>query len=445
MKLCYELFIGLRYLRPKKGKGFFSFSFFLSTFIVFLGVFILIVVISVMGGFQQQIKDTLLQADSHILIRNRPHINTYKPLDNYQELVKKIETHKSVIWAMPYIRGDGLLRRSGVVKPVQIRGIPVDPKTRMVPKGLQSMIVNYFGEKLTLPSRLVIPKGQKILAGYELKNEINLDTGTKLELIVPQGDLTARVGLQPVIEDFEVSGFFKTGYYAYDSSMVYISMKEAGRIYGVGDKAYGIAVKIKDLFASSKVRDEILDIIGHKYMGMTIEEQNENLFQALHLEKGVMSILLFLIIVAAAFNITGTLIWLVMDKRKAIGILKSLGASSSSILKIFIFQGFFIGVIGTGAGVLLGVLTASNMEVIIQNVEKVINFVMSFLYQLFGAFWSKISIVPKIYYVEGFPSQVELGFVLWVAGFTIIITTLSGLVPAWQAAKLQPVETMRYQ
>ena len=441
----FELFVGLRYLRPKKGKGFFSFSFFLSTFIVFLGVYILIVVISVMGGFQKQIKDTLLQADSHILIRHRPEANIYKPIKNYKKLVKKIEKHPYVVWAMPYIRGDALVRRSGIVKPIQIRGVPVNPKTRMVPKGLQSMIVDYFGTKLKLPARLTIPKGKKLLAGYELKNDLNLDSMTKVELIVPQGDLTARVGLQPVIETFTVSGYFKTGYYAYDSSMIYISMKEAGRIYGVGDSAYGIAVKIKDLFKSRQVRDEIINSISHKYMGFTIEEQNENLFRALHLEKGVMSILLFLIIIAAAFNITGTLIWLVMDKRKAIGILKSIGANSRSILFIFLFQGFFIGLIGTGIGTLLGVLTASNMEKIIQNIEKFINMVMTFIYSLNGAFWSKITIVPKIYYVEGFPSQVEPGFILWVAAITVAISTLSGLIPAWQAAKLQPVETMRYE
>lgn len=441
----FELFVGSRYLQPKKGKGFFSFSFFLSTFIVSLGVFILIVVISVMGGFQQQIKDTLLQADSHILIRHKPKGNIYPPLENYSILVKKIKEHSSVVWAMPFIKGDGILRKSGFIKPVQVRGVPIDAQTREVPKSLKEMMVNYFGEKLTVPSRLVLPKGKSMLVGYEIKNEFNLDSHTEVELIVPQGSMTAKVGLNPVVEEFKVRGYFKSGYYTYDSSLIYISMDMAGKLYGVGDKAYGIAVKIKDLFDSERVRDEIVEQLGLDYMGYTIQEQNENLFRALHLEKGVMSILLFLIILAAAFNIMGTLIWLVMDKRHAIGILKSLGASSRSILLIFLFQGFFIGVIGTAIGAALGIITAMNMEGIIQSVEAAINAVMSFVYSLSGGYWADLSIVPKIYYVEGFPSQVEPDFVLWVVLLTIAITTLSGLVPAYQAAKLHPVETMRYE
>ncbi len=443
--MLLELSIGLRYLRPKKRKGFLSFNFFLSTLIVFLGVYILIVVISVMGGFQQQIKDTLLQADAHILIRSRPEENRVRPIKDYRKLAETIRKHPDVTAALPFIKGDGLLRRSGYIKPVQIRGVPIDPKTRRVPESLRPLIIDYFGQKLTLPVRQVIPAGRNILVGYEFKNEFNLDTGTEVELIVPQGDISARIGLNPVIENFRVSGFFKTGYYNYDSSLIYLSMEEAGRLYGIGDQAYGIAIQIRDVFQSKKVRDAIVTEIGHQYMGFTVEELNENLFTALQLEKGVMSILLFLIIIAAAFNITGSLIWVVMDKRKSIGILKSMGASSRSILMIFVFQGFVIGLIGTASGAALGTLTALKVEKIIAFFEKSINGVMTFLYQLFQMHWNSITIIPPIYYVEGFPSLVEPGFILWVCGITLAITTLAGLIPASQAAKLHPVETMRYE
>lgn len=440
-----ELSIGLRYLRPKKKKGFLSFNFFLSTFIVALGVFILIVVISVMGGFQKQIKDTLLQADAHILIRSKPKQGRVHPIKEYREIAEKIRKHPKVQSALPFIKGDGLLRKDGFIKPVQIRGVPIDPKTRSVPDDMKTIMIDYFGDKLKLPSRMVLPKGNSLLVGYELKNEFTMDTGSKIELIVPKGDISARIGLNPVIETFRVKGFFKTGYYTYDSSLVYLSMRQAGRLYGIGDKAYGIAVKIDNIFNSKQVRDEIIEEIGLDYMGFTIEDLNENLFTALQLEKGVMSILLFLIIVAAAFNITGTLIWVVMDKRKAIGILKAMGASSWSIMMIFIFEGFFIGIIGTFFGVILGTITADNVEKIIGFAERNINIVMSYIYKSLDMYWSSITIIPPIYYVDGFPSTVEPNFVIWISIVTVFITTMAGLMPAWQAAKLHPVETMRYE
>lgn len=440
----FELFMSLRYLKSKKRRGMISFNFLLSAFIVFLGVFILIVVISVMGGFQKQIKDTLLRADSHILIRSKPFNNTIKPIKEYRYLRKKIKQNPKVISAIPFIKGDGLIRRSGFIKPIQIRGVPVD-KNRLPPEEVQKIMVDYFGEKIKLKSRMTIPKGDYALVGYELKNEFNLDYGTKVELIVPQGDLSARVGLNPVIKSFKVKGFFKTGYYSYDSSLVYTSLAVAGRFYGLGDRVYGIGIKIEDLFESKIIRDEIIEDIGKDYSGYTIDELNENLFTALQLEKGVMSILLFLIVIAAAFNITSTLIWVVMDKRRAIGILKSMGATSGSILSIFLFEGFFIGLIGTFLGTVLGSITAMNIEKIIGFVERSINSSMGLFYEQLGMLWNKLTIIPPIYYVEGFPSEVEPSFIAWVAFMTILLTTLGGLVPAWQAAKLHPVETIRYE
>jgi lipoprotein-releasing system permease protein len=397
-----------------------------------------------MGGFQKQIKDTLLQADAHVLIRSKPKGNSINPIKEYRSLQVMVQTNPKVISATPFIKGDGLLRRSGFIKPIQIRGVPVDTAQKP-PQDIQKIMVDYFGEKLKVKSRLTLPAGNQILVGYELKNEFNLDYGTRVELIVPQGDLTAKIGLNPVIKNFTVCGFFKTGYYQYDTNLVYISLGVAQNLYGLGDRVFGIALKIKDLFESKIVRDEIIETLGSEYSGYTIEELNENLFTALQLEKGVMSILLFLIIIAAAFNITGTLIWVVMDKRKSIGILKSMGATSRSILGIFLFEGFIIGLLGTFFGTILGTITAMKVEKIIGFTENSINLTMGFFYKNLGLIWKKITIIPPIYYVEGFPSQVEPHFVLWVICTTLLLTTLAGLVPAWQAAKLHPVETIRYE
>jgi len=432
MKL-YELFIGFRYLRAKKRSGFISFNTLLSVLIVFIGVFILIVVISVMNGFQAQIKDKILDIDSHITVEVGYGSALIR---NYLEITKNISEIDGVKSANPFLQGHGLLRFRSSIIYFMIRGMglpnePTEDVAKFITEGLES----YTRET-------------GVFLGSEMAFSNGIRKGDIVEIIVPKGRLDAVDGMAPGLRKYKVLGFFKTGYYDFDTKLILMSLTDAQKLFEVGNVASGIGVKIDNVYSGmNNIALKIQSELGYKYITTTAEEKNQNLFYALKLEKLIMTIILFLVVLSAGFTIMGTLVMVVMDKRKAVGILKSMGAKPSSIMLIFVLEGFLIGFCGTLLGVLGGLAVSLNLEAIIITIENKINIIMEWAYTVFdlGVFY-KISIVPThVYYIDSIPTLVVPQFVVFIAVFAVFLSTVAAVFPAWQASRQNPIETIRYE
>ncbi len=449
----FEFFIGFRYLSAKRKQGFISFNTLLSLLIVFIGVFILVVVVSVMNGFQSQIKDKILDVDSHVTI-TRSYSSNSTLVKNYTGLIDKIKNIKEIKSINPYVQGQALFRWKNDISPIAVRGA---------------------GKKNKMPENLkrVITKGEKeftgrrgVYIGEEMGNYYGIDVGDRIELIIPKGRLTAAKGIEPGIERYKVLGYFRTGYYEFDSKLVLMSLTQAQKLYRVGDTVSGIGMKLHDIYKMNFVAEKIRSRLGFSFSTMTAEQKNHNLFYALKLEKSIMMIILFLVIVSAGFTIMGTLVMVVMEKKKSIGVLKAMGAKPGSIMIIFILEGFLIGIMGTMLGVILGLATALNLENIILRIEKIINFVLSNLQQFYYVlevrlnslfsgddlysrgefFYEKIVLVPKnIYYIDSIPTEIITEYIVFIAIFAVFLSTVAAIFPAWHASKLNPVEAIRYE
>ncbi len=432
----YELFIGWRYLKAKKSQGFISFNTLLSIFIVLIGVFILIVVISVMNGFQSQIRDKILDVDSHITVSRYTGVSEGEGIRDYREKVEKINNIDGVTSTMPFIQGQGLFRFRSYISPVMLRGVGLE--NGEIPEDVTSFLTE--GEK-------DFGNRRGIFVGEEMALNYNISIGDYIELIVPKGRLTAREGVQPGMGRYKVIGFFKTGYYDFDTRLIIMSLTAAQRLYDVGDIVWGIGVKIKDIYAMNSIARKIQSAVGWEYQTLTAEQRNQNLFYALKLEKLIMTIILFLVIISAAFTIMGTLVMVVMEKRKAIGVLKAMGARPLSIMVIFVLEGFFIGIIGSFLGVVFGLATALNLEAIIRWIERTINYGMGLVYELLDlGMFEPLSLVPSsVYYIDTIPAQIDPQFVVFIAIFAVFIATVAAIFPSWHASRLHPVETIRYE
>ncbi len=432
----FEFFIGFRYLKTKKSQGFISFNTVLSIFIVFIGVFMLIIVISVMNGFQSQIKDKILDVDAHVTIVSALGIEGAEGIKNYRSVIDEVKkTVPGIRSIHPYIQGQGLFRYKTHISPIVIRGIG---DVGNLPEDIGTFITEG-------PRRF--ERENDIFIGSEMAWNYDINIGRYIELVVPQGRLTAKTGVTPGIGRFRVAGYFKTGYYDFDTKLVIISLPAAQRLYRVGDIVWGIGVKVADIYTMDQVSSQIQYQIGFQYHTMTAEERNQNLFYALRLEKLIMTVILFLVIIAAGFTIMGTLVMVVMEKRKAIGVLTSMGAKPLSIMIIFVLEGFLIGVIGAGLGVVFGLAASLNLEAIIRWVEGNINSVMSFVYRTFDmGIYNPLSLVPKsVYYIDTIPTEINPEFIVFIAVFAVFLSTVAAVFPSWHASRLNPVDTIRYE
>jgi lipoprotein-releasing system permease protein len=431
----FEFFVGFRYLKSKKAQGFISFNTLLSVFIVFIGVFILIVVLSVMNGFQGQIKNKILDVDSHIVVTTLAGEIDGAAIKNYKEIADKIKKIDNVVSANSYIQGQGLFRFRKNIGPIMIRGIGTkDDIPTDITKFITANKAGFCREK-------------GIYIGEEMAFNYGIKAGNQVELIVPQGRLTALTGITPGIGKYKVLGLFKTGYYDFDTKLIIMSLTDCQQLFSLGDVAYAVGVKIDDIYKLNKMSSLIQSAVGFEFVTMTAEQRNHNLFYALKLEKLIMTVILFLVIISAGFTIMGTIVMVVMEKRKAIGVLKSMGAKPESIMIIFVLEGFLIGVIGTFLGVVLGLAASLNLEAIIIWIEDAINAVMAYAYQLFdlGVFY-RINIVPtNVYYIDSIPTEISPEFVVFIAASAIFLSTFAAIFPAWQASRQKPVETIRYE
>jgi lipoprotein-releasing system permease protein len=416
----YEWFIGLRYLKAKRKQSFISIITFISIAGVTLGVMALIVVLAVMSGFEKTLKEKILGTQAHLVLLKAGQ----EGMDHYDEVVKKVEGVKGVVSAAPFISSQVMLSSESNVYGVVLLGIDPDRVAKVT-----ELARNLKAGRLEDLKRAQEGGLRGIILGVELAKHLGVSVHETVQVISPLGTMTP-MGMMPKMKRFRVVGIFYSGMYEFDNTMAYLSLESAQNFFSMGAYVTGIEIKTDDIYQVKKISKEIRREVGPAFWTKDWMEMNRNLFSALRLEKIAMFIILVLIVLVAAFNIISTLIMVVMEKNKDIAILKSMGAPSKGILKIFIIEGLVVGVLGTLFGTLLGLGAAFNLE-------KITGFVES----LFGF---KI-LASDVYYIDKLPSQVNPLDVTLIIITTIVISLLATLYPSWKASKLDPAEALRYE
>jgi len=420
LALPFELKIGLRYLKAKRKSTFISIITFISTAGVALGVMALIIVLAVMTGFERDLKEKILGTNAHLVV-----IRSGAPMDDYRTMMERLQQLPGVEAATPFIYNQVMLSTGRHVSGVVLRGI--DSVSDKKVTRLSQAIVQGSMDSLDPPRGSDADPG--ILIGRELAKHLNLFLGDRVNVVSPTGTITP-LGMMPKLKPFKVTGIFNTGMFEYDSTLAYVSINQAQKFFDLGDTVTGIQLKVADVYATTELAKNINRTYGPDLYARDWMQMNRNILFALKTEKVVMFIILTLIVLVAAFGIASTLFMVVMEKTRDIAILKTMGARSGSIMKIFVLEGLIIGVVGTVLGVLSGLLISFNLEPIINLVQKVTG----------KNFFSK-----EIYYLDHFPSHVVMSDVLIISVTAILISFLATLYPAWQASRMLPAEALRYE
>jgi lipoprotein-releasing system permease protein len=416
----YEWFIGLRYLKAKGKQTFISIITVISIAGVTVGVMALIVVLSVMSGFETTLKEKILGTQAHLVLLKA----SQEGMDDYEEVAKKVEQVKGVVSAAPFIFNQVMLSSESNVSGVVLKGIDPD-RVGKVTELAHNVKAGRLQDLRTVQER----DFPGILLGVELAKHLSVSINDTLQVISPLGTITP-MGMLPKMKRFRVKGIFQSGMYEYDNTLAYVSLESAQRFFSMGPRVTGIEIKTDDIYHVKGIGKEVRQKMGFPFWTKDWMEMNRNLFAALRLEKIAMFIILVLIVLVAAFNIISTLIMVVMEKNKDIAILKSMGVPSKGVLKIFIIEGLVIGFVGTILGTILGLGAAFNLEKITGFVENLFGF--------------KI-LASDVYYIDKLPSQVnplDVGLIVITA---ILISLLATLYPSWRASKLDPAEALRYE
>jgi len=422
--MAFELFVSLRHLKAKREQKFISLNTWISIGGVALGVMALIVVIAVMSGFGKDLRDKILGTNSHIVVTNI----TRSGMDNSESVLKKIIEIKGVKAAAPFILNQVMLTFGGNSLGVVVRG--VDPNREAMVSDLEkNMIRGDIGVLKKNKNVTSSPYREKIILGKELAHKLGVQMDDAVSMVAPASHLTP-MGLIPKIKLFKVAGFFESGMFEYDSSLAFISIQSAQKFFSMKEKVSGIEIRVDDIDHADKIAESLQESLGFPYYARDWMRMNKNLFSALRLEKIVMFIILILIILVAAFNIVSTLFMVVMEKTKEIAILKSMGASRASIMKIFSFQGLIIGVTGTLIGCIGGFAVVPNLNDIVGFIENL----------------SGITAFPSdVYYLDKLPSEIQYLDSFLIVVFSIAICFLASLYPAWRASRMDPVDGLRYE
>ena len=416
MAFPYELLIGLRYTRAKRRNHFISFISLISMLGIGLGVAALIVVLSVMNGFQKELRTRILGVASHIQITG---ING--ELSDWPAIAAQAAQHPEVRAAAPFVQSQAMFTVDNGVRGALVRGILPDQEDRVAD----------FRQTIRSGSLDDLRPGEfGVVLGADLARMLHVFVGDKVTLIAPQGLVTPAAVL-PRVKQFEVVGIFEAGMYEYDSSLALVHIADAQALYRLGDAVSGVRLKLDDLFAAPRVARELAMTISEP--GLVVADwtrSHANFFRAVALEKTMMTLILFLIVAVAAFNIVSTLVMAVQEKYADIAILRTLGASPVSIMAIFVLQGSVIGLVGLAAGVAGGLAIAHNLDVVIPALET-----------LTGAtLWNK-----EIYYINELPSKVLGSDVSTIVTVSFVLTLVAALYPSWRASKVNPAEALRYE
>jgi lipoprotein-releasing system permease protein len=425
MNLPFELEVGLRYTRAgrsSRSNRFISFISGVSMLGIALGVAALIIVLSVMNGFQKEVRDRMLSVVAHIEV--------FAPggaaLVDASRTLAEIKTHPQVIGAAPFIAAQALVARGEDMKGAIIRGI--DP-------ALEPQVTEFSGGKnqdvaLQKANDLQQLKSGEfgIVLGIELARNLGVRNGEKVTLIAPGGQVTP-AGVVPRLKQFTVVGVFDSGHYEYDATLAMVHVDDAAKVFRL-EGPTGVRVKLKDLHEARTVGSELTVKLSGGEVVRDWTRQNRTWFAAVQLEKRMMFIILTLIVAVAAFNLISTLVMTVQDKRADIAILRTLGASPASIMKIFVVQGALVGVIGTFAGLGLGLLVAFNIDVIVPFLERVF----------------RASFLPRdVYLISQMPSDPQWADIMPVALISLVLAFVATLYPSWRASRVNPAEALRYE
>ncbi|HLX79179.1 MAG TPA: lipoprotein-releasing ABC transporter permease subunit [Burkholderiales bacterium] len=411
----YELLVGLRYTRAKRRNHFISFISAISMAGIALGVAALIVVLSVMNGFQKELRTRILGVASHVQISGAGN-----QLADWQAVAGIAEQDPRVVASAPFVDAQGMLVAGQAVRGSVVRGILPDREERVADLGMHMR-----AGKL----EALRPGGFGIVLGSELARALAVLPGDKVALIAPQG-LVTPAGVIPRLKQFTVVGVFEIGMFEYDSGLALIDMQDAQKLYQMGDAVSGVRLRLDDLFAARSVARDLMSRFPSDIYATDWTRSHANFFRAVEIEKRVMFIILLLIVAVAAFNIVSTLVMLVTDKQADIAILRTLGASPASIVQIFMVQGALIGVIGTIAGVVVGLLVGYNVDTVVPAIEHVLGF--KFL-------------AKDVYYISELPSDVQLGDVTTIGIVSLLLSFVATLYPSWRASRVNPAEALRYE
>jgi lipoprotein-releasing system permease protein len=418
----FELLIGLRYLKAKRKSTFISIITFISTAGVMLGVMALIIVLAVMTGFEEDLKEKILGTNAHVVV-----VRNGAPMEDYRQVMERLKGFKGVTAATPFIYNQVMLSSGKNVSGVVLRGI--DVTTDRLVTGLSKSVVEGTIDQLEPKMGEGRDSFPGLLVGKELAKHLHLIVGDKVNVISPMGNITP-LGMMPKMKPFRVAGIFNTGMFEYDSTLAYVSLGQAQSFFDLEDTVTGVQLKVQDVYHTGDLARSINQTLGPDYYARDWMQMNRNILFALKTEKVVMFIILTLIVLVAAFGIASTLFMVVMEKNRDIAILKSMGATGGSIMKIFVLEGLVIGIIGTVLGVVSGLLIALNLEPIITFIQKITG----------QNFFSK-----DIYYLDRFPSLVVPSDVVLISVTAVLISFIATLYPAWQASRMLPAEALRYE
>jgi lipoprotein-releasing system permease protein len=411
----FEVYIGLRYTRARKRDHFISFIAILSIIGIALGVLVMITVLSVMNGFQTEVRDRLLGAASHATIDGIDG-----KLPDWPTVLQQAKKHPRVIGAAPYVHTEGMLTRGSLVSPSFVRGV--------LPE--QEATVSDIGKHLIAGDINDLKPGEfNILLGKYLARSLGVYVGDKVTLVTPQANVTP-AGILPRLKRFTVVGIFEMGHSQFDSGMSVVHMQDAARLLRLDNAVTGVRLKIDDIFAAPQVGRELIEQLSGGYLLSDWTRVHANFFRAVEIEKKMMLIITTLIVLVAAFLIIVTMVMAVNEKQSDIAILRTLGASPLSIMKIFIVQGFVIGFTGVLLGVVCGLALSYNIADIVSYIETMMG--MKFL-------------SPDVYLISDIPSEVQRSDVIFIAVVAFVLNLLATIYPAWRASNTQPAEALRYE
>ncbi len=409
------LFIGLRYTRAKKRNHFISFISLMSMLGIILGVMVLITVLSVMNGFDYQIKQRIFAMASHV------SITEYQGLGQWQRLAKKVDKLPHVLASAPYVTGQAMITHEGLVRTALITGVSPSLEKK----------VSLIAEKMVKGKLSALTPGSfGIVLGNKLAASLGVTVGDKLIVATPNVSVGV-LGVMPVYRQFKVVGLFHVGNgFCFDSQLAFINLRDASRLYRLGHKVTGLRLKLDDLYQAPALTIKLLQSLPEDYVVSNWTQQYGSLFKAIGMEKTMMFLMLMLIIAVAAFNLVSSLVMTVTDKQSDIAILRTFGATPRTIMGIFMVQGTVIGLVGTVIGVIAGVLLSLNVTDLFALLEQVLH------RQLLSS---------SVYYVNFLPSRLSLMDVVHVGILSLLLSVVATIYPAYRASRTEPAQALRYE
>ena len=411
----YELLVGLRYTRARRRNRFIGINSLVSMIGIMVGVWALIVVLSVMNGFQKEVRERILGVASHVQITsigNRLH--------DWRSIAQLAAKHPRVVATAPFVQAQAMLAAGPAVRGALVRGILPDREEKVAD----------LGEKMKMGSLDALKPGEfGVVLGIDLARALQVLPGDKVAFVAPQG-LVTPAGVIPRLKQFTVVGIFEAGISEADAALALVHLQDAQALYQLGTDVTGVRLKLDDIFAARQVARELLADLPQDTYASDWTRTHANFFRAVEIEKRMMFIILTLIILVAAINIISTLVVAVTDKQADIAILRTLGARPGSVMQVFIVMGMVIGVVGTLLGVITGILTAVNIDVIVPAIENAFNI----------KFLSK-----DVYLIPELPSDLQWGDVIAISAMGLGLSFLATLYPSWRASRLNPAEALRYE